>query len=72
MDEANAALTGLLQKHNRKFAVKSKSDEDAYMKLDSSIRLDYVFTRREQRTGAVKKMQFENTLIQKILLLSCW
>lgn len=50
IEEANAALPVLLRKHNRKFAVKPKSDENAYMKLDSSIRLDYVFTSRELRT----------------------
>lgn len=50
IEEANAALPALLRKHNRKFAVKPKSDESAYMKLDSSVRLDYVFTTRELRT----------------------
>ncbi|MFC5405744.1 ISNCY family transposase [Cohnella soli] len=50
MEEANAALPALLRKHNRKFAVKPKSDERVYIKLDSSIRLDYVFAKRELRT----------------------
>lgn len=50
IEEANAALPALLRKHNRKFAVIPKSDESAYMKLDSAVRLDYVFTTREHRT----------------------
>jgi transposase len=49
LEEANAALPGLLQKHNRKFAVQSKMAESAYIKLDPSIDLHYVFTIREYR-----------------------
>ncbi|MBB6695327.1 ISNCY family transposase [Cohnella xylanilytica] len=50
IEAANEVLPALLRKHNRKFAVEPKSFENAYMKLDSSIRLDYVFTTRERRT----------------------
>lgn len=49
MEEANAALPRLLQKHNRRFAVKPRETESAYVKLDPSINLDYVFTLREFR-----------------------
>jgi transposase len=47
--EANAALPALLQKHNRKFAVKAKSAESAYIELDSLVDLNHVFTIREYR-----------------------
>jgi len=49
MEEANAALPKLLEKHNRKFAVKPKEAELAYIPLDLSINLDHVFTIREYR-----------------------
>ena len=49
LDEANEALPRLIQKHNRKFAVKPKDAESAYMKLESEINLDHVFTIREFR-----------------------
>lgn len=49
MEEANAALPKLLEKHNRKFAVKPKEAESAYIKLDPSINLNHVFTIREYR-----------------------
>jgi transposase len=49
LEEANAALPGLLQKHNRKFAVKPKMAESAYVKLDPSVDLNHVFTIRQYR-----------------------
>ncbi|MBB6735864.1 ISNCY family transposase [Cohnella zeiphila] len=63
MEEANEALPALLRKHNRKFAVKPKSDESAYIKLDSSMRLAYVFTTREKRTlGQGNSLSYANKL----------
>jgi hypothetical protein len=49
LEEANAVLPSLVQKHNRKFAVKPKKAESAYMKRDPSVNLDHVFTLRETR-----------------------
>lgn len=49
IEEANAALPRLIQKHNRRFAVKSKETESAYVKFDSSINLEYIFTVRHHR-----------------------
>jgi len=49
LEEANAALPELLEKHNRKFAVKPHRAESAYMKLDPSVKLEHVFTTREYR-----------------------
>lgn len=49
LEEANAALPTLLEKHNRKFAVAPKEVESAYIELDPSINLNYVFTIREHR-----------------------
>ncbi|MEB3104097.1 ISNCY family transposase, partial [Ferviditalea candida] len=49
LEEANAALPSLLQKHNRKFAVKPKMTESAYIELDPSLDLDHVFTIRQYR-----------------------
>lgn len=56
-------MPDLLRKHNRKFAVKPKSDESAYTKLDSSTRLEYVFTTREKRTlGQCHTLSYANKL----------
>jgi transposase InsO family protein len=49
IEEANEALPKLLEKHNRKFAVRPKEEESAYMPLDPSVHLDHVFTTREYR-----------------------
>lgn len=57
IEEANAALPKLLEKHNRKFAVQPKQADSAYMKLDPSVKLEHVFTAREYR-----KLGHGNTL----------
>ena len=49
IEEANAALPKLLEKHNRKFAVAPREAESAYVPLDPSINLSHVFTIREYR-----------------------
>ncbi|NGQ95415.1 ISNCY family transposase [Brevibacillus sp. SYP-B805] len=49
IEEANAALPKLLEKHNRKFAVAPKEVESAYVPLDPSVNLNHVFTIREYR-----------------------
>jgi transposase len=50
LEEANAVLPRLIEKHNKQFAVAPRSDELAYMKLHDDVQLDYVFTIRELRT----------------------
>jgi transposase len=63
IEEANAALPALLIKHNRRFAVKPKKDDFAYMKLDPATRLEYVFTTREKRTlGQGHTLSYANKL----------
>jgi transposase len=57
IEEANAALPKLLEKHNRKFAIQPKQAESAYMKIDPSVKLEHVFTAREYR-----KLGHGNTL----------
>ncbi|TMV04188.1 ISNCY family transposase [Paenibacillus thermoaerophilus] len=57
MEEANAVLPKLLEKHNRQFAIPPKEAESAYMKLDPSVHLNHVFTIREYR-----KLGHGNTL----------
>lgn len=57
MEEANAALPMLLEKHNRKFAVEPKKAESAYRELPKDLNLDHVFTIREYR-----KLGHGNTL----------
>lgn len=57
IEEANAALPMLLEKHNRKFAIEPKEEESAYMKLDPFVNLNHVFTIREYR-----KLGHGNTL----------
>jgi len=49
IEEANAALPSLLEKHNRKFAVQPSEAESAYMKLDPELNLNHIFTIREFR-----------------------
>ncbi|MCD9026595.1 ISNCY family transposase [Cohnella silvisoli] len=49
LEEANEALPGLLQKHNRKFAVQPKMADSAYVKYDAHINLNHVFTIRKPR-----------------------
>jgi transposase len=49
IEEANAALPRLIQKHNRKFAVQAREAESAYVKLDPSIDLNHVFAARQFR-----------------------
>ena len=60
IEEANAALPKLLEKHNRKFAVQPQQAESAYMQLDPSVKLEHVFTAREYR-----KLGHGNTLSYK-------
>ncbi|MCC2683147.1 MAG: transposase, partial [Paenibacillaceae bacterium] len=63
LEEANAALPALIRKHNRKFALKPKSDESAYSKLDPSMHLEHVFTIREKRTlGQGNTLSYANKL----------
>jgi transposase len=63
LEEANAALPGLLQKHNRKFAVKPKMTESAYIELDPSLDLDHVFTIREYRQlGPGNTLSYNGTI----------
>jgi transposase len=49
LEEANQVLPKLIEKHNRKFAVKPKEAESAYRKLPKETNLDHVFTIREHR-----------------------
>lgn len=63
LEEANAALPGLLQKHNRKFAIRPKMAESAYVKLDPSVDLNHVFTIREYRQlGSGNTLSYNGTL----------
>jgi hypothetical protein len=48
-EEANQALPKLIEKHNRKFAVKPKEAESAYRKLPKGTNLDHVFAIRGYR-----------------------
>ena len=57
IEEANAALPTLLEKHNRKFAITPKEAESAYIPLDPAINLNHVFTIRQYR-----KLGHGNTL----------
>ena len=57
MEEANAVLPSLVQKHNRKFAIQPKKAESAYRELPKDVNLDHVFTIREYR-----KLGHGNTL----------
>ena len=49
LEEANAVLPGLMDKHNAKFAVEPKDDTSAYRVLEEDVDLTYVFAVREQR-----------------------
>lgn len=49
LEEANAVLPKLIEKHNRRFAVSPVNAESAYRKLDESINLNHIFCVRERR-----------------------
>lgn len=49
LEEANRVLPKLIQKHNRKFAVKPQDAESAYRELPAETNLDHVFTIRQYR-----------------------
>ena len=49
LEEANRMLPKLIQKHNRKFAVKPQEAESAYRPLPEGIDLDHIFAVREYR-----------------------
>lgn len=63
LEEANAALPSLIQKHNRKFAVKPNMAESAYIKLDPTVDLNHVFTIREYRKlGPGNTLSYKGTI----------
>ena len=63
LDEANEALPGLLEKHNRKFAVQPKNAESAYVKIDPAVNLDHIFTIREyRRLGPGNTLSYNGTI----------
>lgn len=49
IEEANVALPKLLDKHNRKFAVRPQDSESSYIDLDTNMNLHHVFTTRHFR-----------------------
>lgn len=49
LEEANAVLPKLLDRHNRQFAVEAREAQSAYLQLDSSVNLHHVFAERHQR-----------------------
>lgn len=63
LEEANAALPQLLEKHNRKFAVAAKDTTSAYIPLDPSVNLNHVFTIREYRQlGTGNTLSYNGTI----------
>ena len=65
IDTANAYLPEFTQKHNRKFAVKPKSSDDAHVMLNGSENLNLIFCFKENRTLS-KNLEFSyyNTIYQ--------
>nr|WP_245586030.1 ISNCY family transposase [Paenibacillus pinihumi] len=49
IEAANEALPGLIQKHNKQFAVTPRSEHLAYLPLHDEVHLEHVFTIRESR-----------------------
>ncbi len=49
LEEANAVLPKLIEKHNRRFAVKPAKAESAYRKLDENINLNHILCVHEHR-----------------------
>lgn len=63
LEEANAALPKLLDKHNRKFAVQPQDAESAYIELDSSMNLNHIFvTRHFRRLGSGNTVSFNGKI----------
>lgn len=63
LEEANAALPKLLDKHNRKFAIQPRDTESAYVELDPTIDLNHVFSIREYRKlGSGNTFSYKGTI----------
>jgi len=63
IEDANKALPGLIQKHNRQFAIAPKDTHTAYRKLDPSVNLNHVFTLREFRQlGTGQTLSYKGVL----------
>ncbi len=52
IEAANEVLPGLIQKHNKQFAVMPRSEQQAYLPLPHDVNLEHVFTIRELRKFA--------------------
>lgn len=63
IEQANEALSELVRKHNRKFAVKPSQDARVYRAHDAATSLTYVFTTRDKRTlGQGLTLSYANKL----------
>ena len=63
LEEANAALPALLDKHNSKFAIAPQDADSAYVELDPSVNLNHVFTIREHRQlGTGNTLSYNGTI----------
>ena len=49
IEEANKALPGVLERHNRQYQVSAAESGDAYSPLSEVMNLEYVFAKRETR-----------------------
>jgi hypothetical protein len=60
IEEANRVLPGLIEKHNKKYAVRPAEEKSAYMPLGEDVSLESVFTMR-----ATRKMGTGNSISYK-------
>lgn len=63
LEEANAVLPQLVDKHNRLFAVEPSESQCAYMPLDPAVDLNHVFSRRDYRKlGSGNTISYKGTI----------
>jgi hypothetical protein len=61
IEEANKALPGLLEQHNRQFQVSTAENGDAYSALPEGVNLEYVFAKRTTRiVGGSNEIAYNN------------
>ena len=73
MEDANRVLPELVEKHNRRFAVKPESVESSYLKPDKDLDLDHVFAVREyRRIGAGSTISYRGEIYTPVKGEDCF
>jgi transposase len=63
MEEANRVLPKLIERHNKKYAVRPAEEKSAYAPLGEGVSLEHVFTMRETRKiGTGESISYKNSI----------